>query len=41
MVEGQKLHEEDVRLLYTSDQSASGIGSQFEAHSDAQVSHTS
>lgn len=37
MVEGQELHEEDVRLLYTSDQSASGIGSQFEAHSDAQV----
>ncbi|XP_068108961.1 isoleucine--tRNA ligase, cytoplasmic [Hyperolius riggenbachi] len=36
VVEGQELHEEDVRLLYTFDQSAGG-DAQFEAHSDAQV----
>nr|DBA18306.1 TPA: hypothetical protein GDO54_016571 [Pyxicephalus adspersus] len=36
VVEGHELHEEDVRLLYTFDQSTGG-DSQFEAHSDAQV----
>ncbi|XP_075040062.1 isoleucine--tRNA ligase, cytoplasmic [Mixophyes fleayi] len=36
LVEGHELHEEDVRLLYTFDQST-GSDSQFEAHSDAQV----
>ncbi|KAG8436243.1 hypothetical protein GDO86_007368 [Hymenochirus boettgeri] len=36
MVEGQELHEEDIRLLYTFDQ-VSGGDTQFEAHSDAQV----
>ncbi|CAH2312369.1 isoleucine--tRNA ligase, cytoplasmic isoform X1 [Pelobates cultripes] len=36
LVEGQELHEEDLRLLYTFDQVAGG-DAQFEAHSDAQV----
>ncbi|KAG9483419.1 hypothetical protein GDO78_009373 [Eleutherodactylus coqui] len=36
-VEGHELHEEDVRLLYTFDQSADGNSTQFETHSDAQV----
>ncbi|PIO28299.1 hypothetical protein AB205_0096610 [Aquarana catesbeiana] len=36
VVEGTELHEEDVRLLYSFDQSAGG-DTQFEAHSDAQV----
>ncbi|KAM4722099.1 isoleucine--tRNA ligase, cytoplasmic [Rhinophrynus dorsalis] len=36
VVEGQELHEEDIRLLYTFDQTAGG-DAQFEAHSDAQV----
>ncbi|CAJ0946251.1 unnamed protein product [Ranitomeya imitator] len=37
MVEGHELHAEDVRLLYTFEQSTSGSSAQFEAHSDAQV----
>lgn len=36
IVEGQELHEEDLRLMYTFDQAAGG-DAQFEAHSDAQV----
>ncbi|XP_041129099.1 isoleucine--tRNA ligase, cytoplasmic-like [Polyodon spathula] len=36
VVEGQELHEEDLRLMYTFDQ-GSGTASQYEAHSDAQV----
>lgn len=37
MVDGHELHEEDLRLMYTFDQS-SGSAAQYEAHSDAQVS---
>lgn len=33
---GHELHEEDLRLMYTFDQS-SGSAAQYEAHSDAQV----
>ncbi|XP_041080359.1 isoleucine--tRNA ligase, cytoplasmic-like [Polyodon spathula] len=36
VVDGQELHEEDLRLMYTFDQ-GSGAASQYEAHSDAQV----
>ncbi|KAI7795335.1 isoleucine--tRNA ligase, cytoplasmic [Triplophysa rosa] len=36
VVEGHELHEEDLRLMYTFDQT-SGTSSQYEAHSDAQV----
>ncbi|KAM8930507.1 isoleucine--tRNA ligase, cytoplasmic [Pelodytes ibericus] len=36
VVEGQELHEDDIRLLYTFDQVAGG-DAQFEAHSDDQV----
>uniref|UniRef100_U3IDS0 Isoleucine--tRNA ligase, cytoplasmic n=1 Tax=Anas platyrhynchos platyrhynchos TaxID=8840 RepID=U3IDS0_ANAPP len=36
VVEGHELHEEDLRLMYTFDQTAGG-SAQFEAHSDAQV----
>ncbi|XP_058844486.1 isoleucine--tRNA ligase, cytoplasmic-like [Acipenser ruthenus] len=36
VVDGQELHEEDLRLMYTFDQ-GSGTASQYEAHSDAQV----
>ncbi|KAM4613485.1 isoleucine--tRNA ligase, cytoplasmic [Polymixia lowei] len=36
MVDGHELHEEDLRLMYTFDQS-SGSATQYEAHSDAQV----
>lgn len=36
MVDGHELHEEDLRLMYTFDQS-SGSAAQYEAHSDAQV----
>lgn len=36
MVDGHELHEEDLRLIYTFDQSA-GSAAQYEAHSDAQV----
>uniref|UniRef100_A0AAY5E8T2 isoleucine--tRNA ligase n=1 Tax=Electrophorus electricus TaxID=8005 RepID=A0AAY5E8T2_ELEEL len=36
MVDGHELHEEDLRLMYTFDQT-SGMGTQYEAHSDAQV----
>ncbi|XP_056323782.1 isoleucine--tRNA ligase, cytoplasmic [Danio aesculapii] len=36
VVDGHDLHEEDLRLMYTFDQS-SGSASQYEAHSDAQV----
>lgn len=36
MVDGHELHEEDLRLMYTFDQS-SGSAPQYEAHSDAQV----
>lgn len=36
MVEGHELHEEDLRLMYTFDQTVGGYG-QFEAHSDSQV----
>ncbi|KAM6981115.1 isoleucine--tRNA ligase, cytoplasmic [Aplochiton taeniatus] len=35
-VDGEELHEEDLRLMYTFDQS-SGSTTQYEAHSDAQV----
>uniref|UniRef100_A0A671U4L8 Isoleucine--tRNA ligase, cytoplasmic n=1 Tax=Sparus aurata TaxID=8175 RepID=A0A671U4L8_SPAAU len=35
-VDGHELHEEDLRLMYTFDQS-SGSAAQYEAHSDAQV----
>ncbi|XP_063767146.1 isoleucine--tRNA ligase, cytoplasmic [Eleginops maclovinus] len=35
-VDGHELHEDDLRLMYTFDQS-SGSAAQFEAHSDAQV----
>uniref|UniRef100_A0AAY4CF76 isoleucine--tRNA ligase n=1 Tax=Denticeps clupeoides TaxID=299321 RepID=A0AAY4CF76_9TELE len=36
LVDGQELHEEDLRLMYTFDQT-SGTAAQYEAHSDAQV----
>uniref|UniRef100_A0A8C4M7P8 isoleucine--tRNA ligase n=1 Tax=Equus asinus asinus TaxID=83772 RepID=A0A8C4M7P8_EQUAS len=36
VVEGHELHEEDIRLMCTFDQAASGTA-QFEAHSDAQA----
>ncbi|XP_070594706.1 isoleucine--tRNA ligase, cytoplasmic [Erythrolamprus reginae] len=36
VVEGHELHEEDLRLMYTFDQTVGGY-SQFEAHSDSQV----
>lgn len=36
MVDGHELHEEDLRLMYTFDQS-SDSAAQYEAHSDAQV----
>lgn len=36
VVDGHELHEEDLRLMYTFDQS-SGSATQYEAHSDAQV----
>ncbi|KAI1890396.1 hypothetical protein AGOR_G00153290 [Albula goreensis] len=36
VVDGHELHEEDLRLMYTFDQS-SGTATQYEAHSDAQV----
>ncbi|KAM9182376.1 isoleucine--tRNA ligase, cytoplasmic isoform 2-T2 [Mergus octosetaceus] len=36
VVEGHELHEDDLRLMYTFDQTAGG-SAQFEAHSDAQV----
>lgn len=36
VVEGHELHEEDIRLMYTFDQTTGGTA-QFEAHSDAQV----
>uniref|UniRef100_A0A8C6U035 Isoleucine--tRNA ligase, cytoplasmic n=1 Tax=Neogobius melanostomus TaxID=47308 RepID=A0A8C6U035_9GOBI len=36
VVDGQELHEEDLRLMYTFDQS-SGSAAQYEAHSDSQV----
>uniref|UniRef100_A0A672G0G2 Isoleucine--tRNA ligase, cytoplasmic n=1 Tax=Salarias fasciatus TaxID=181472 RepID=A0A672G0G2_SALFA len=35
VVDGHELHEEDLRLMYTFDQS-SGSAAQYEAHSDAQ-----
>ncbi|KAF3856127.1 hypothetical protein F7725_016850 [Dissostichus mawsoni] len=35
-VDGHELHEDDLRLMYTFDQS-SGSATQYEAHSDAQV----
>lgn len=35
MVDGHELHEEDLRLMYTFDQSSGSA--QYEAHSDAQV----
>ncbi|KAG7275383.1 hypothetical protein CRUP_021581 [Coryphaenoides rupestris] len=35
-VDGHELHEEDLRLMYTFDQS-SGSAAQYEAHSDSQV----
>lgn len=36
VVEGHELHEEDIRLMYTFDQTTGGTA-QFEAHSDAQA----
>ncbi|XP_063072140.1 isoleucine--tRNA ligase, cytoplasmic [Engraulis encrasicolus] len=36
VVDGHELHEEDLRLMYTFDQT-SGSATQYEAHSDAQV----
>ncbi|XP_061688549.1 isoleucine--tRNA ligase, cytoplasmic [Syngnathoides biaculeatus] len=36
MVDGHELHEEDLRLMYTFDQSCDSAA-QYEAHSDAQV----
>lgn len=36
VVDGHELHEEDLRLMYTFDQTA-GSSTQYEAHSDAQV----
>uniref|UniRef100_A0A8C4EU15 Isoleucine--tRNA ligase, cytoplasmic n=1 Tax=Dicentrarchus labrax TaxID=13489 RepID=A0A8C4EU15_DICLA len=36
VVDGHELHEDDLRLMYTFDQS-SGSATQYEAHSDAQV----
>ncbi|KAJ8395346.1 hypothetical protein AAFF_G00033310 [Aldrovandia affinis] len=36
VVDGHELHEEDLRLMYTFDQT-SGTATQYEAHSDAQV----
>ncbi|XP_067109037.1 isoleucine--tRNA ligase, cytoplasmic [Osmerus mordax] len=36
VVDGEELHEEDLRLMYTFDQT-SGSATQYEAHSDAQV----
>lgn len=36
-MDGHELHEEDLRLMYTFDQTGGG-SSQFEAHSDSQVS---
>lgn len=36
MVDGHELHEEDLRLMYTFNQS-SDSAAQYEAHSDAQV----
>ncbi|XP_073681648.1 isoleucine--tRNA ligase, cytoplasmic-like [Garra rufa] len=36
IVDGHELHEDDLRLMYTFDQT-SGTPSQYEAHSDAQV----
>ncbi|XP_050978525.1 isoleucine--tRNA ligase, cytoplasmic [Labeo rohita] len=36
VVDGHELHEDDLRLMYTFDQT-SGTPSQYEAHSDAQV----
>uniref|UniRef100_A0A8C5DTB0 Isoleucine--tRNA ligase, cytoplasmic n=1 Tax=Gouania willdenowi TaxID=441366 RepID=A0A8C5DTB0_GOUWI len=36
VLDGHELHEEDLRLMYTFDQS-SGSAAQYEAHSDAQV----
>lgn len=36
VVDGHELHEEDLRLMYTFDQT-SGSSTQYEAHSDAQV----
>uniref|UniRef100_A0AAV2M480 Isoleucine--tRNA ligase, cytoplasmic n=1 Tax=Knipowitschia caucasica TaxID=637954 RepID=A0AAV2M480_KNICA len=36
VVDGHELHEDDLRLMYTFDQS-SGSAAQYEAHSDAQV----
>ncbi|XP_059185141.1 isoleucine--tRNA ligase, cytoplasmic [Centropristis striata] len=36
MVDGHELHEEDLRLMHTFDQS-SGSAAQYEAHSDSQV----
>lgn len=40
VVEGHELHEEDIRLMYTFDQTTGGT-TQYEAHSDAQVSFSS
>uniref|UniRef100_A0A8C2YZI2 Isoleucine--tRNA ligase, cytoplasmic n=1 Tax=Cyclopterus lumpus TaxID=8103 RepID=A0A8C2YZI2_CYCLU len=37
-VDGHELHEDDLRLMYTFDQS-SGSATQYEAHSDSQVSY--
>lgn len=39
MVDGHELHEEDLRLMYTFDQT-SGSAAQYEAHSDSQVIYT-
>nr|XP_055165926.1 isoleucine--tRNA ligase, cytoplasmic isoform X1 [Nyctereutes procyonoides] len=36
VVEGHELHEEDIRLMYTFDQTTGGT-TQYEAHSDAQA----
>ncbi|KAM5227764.1 LOW QUALITY PROTEIN: isoleucine--tRNA ligase, cytoplasmic-like [Ctenodactylus gundi] len=36
VVEGHELHDEDIRLMYTFDQTTGGTA-QFEAHSDAQA----
>uniref|UniRef100_A0A3B3ZPZ2 Isoleucine--tRNA ligase, cytoplasmic n=1 Tax=Periophthalmus magnuspinnatus TaxID=409849 RepID=A0A3B3ZPZ2_9GOBI len=37
VVDGHELHEEDLRLMYTFDQSSGSASAQYEAHSDAQV----
>lgn len=38
-MDGHELHEEDLRLMHTFDQS-SGSAAQYEAHSDSQVCST-